>query len=163
MFNSPFSFKGRIGRTEFFTSFIISVFIYGFIFAIIESTNGDAAILSIFFIPILWFLYAQGTKRSHDIGNSGWFQLIPFYVFWLLLQSGEVGPNKYGEDPKGRSHGTISPQIRSQSQGNSPGGSSTSQGGYEGGYGGGHNSPINSSPQSTTHNNGEYKSGNLYN
>ena len=43
---------------------------------------------------------AQAVKRSHDLDNTGWYILIPFYGFWLLFAEGTRGNNKYGEDPK---------------------------------------------------------------
>ena len=55
-------------------------------------------LLSLF--PMIWILYAQGAKRCHDRGNSGWFQIIPFYVFWMIFAEGESNTNQYGESPK---------------------------------------------------------------
>lgn len=49
---------------------------------------------------INWFYWAQGAKRCHDLGKSGWWQFIPFYHFWLLFAKGKAGSNEYGEDPK---------------------------------------------------------------
>jgi uncharacterized membrane protein YhaH (DUF805 family) len=49
---------------------------------------------------MLWFLWAQGAKRCHDIGNSGWYQIIPFYVFWMLFANGQKETNQYGINPK---------------------------------------------------------------
>lgn len=53
------------------------------------------------YIPLIWFLIAQGAKRSHDRGNSGWYQIIPFYILWLLFADSESGGNEYGLNPKG--------------------------------------------------------------
>ena len=50
---------------------------------------------------MLWFLWAQGAKRCHDRGASGWFQIIPFYVFWMLFADSNYGMNEYGANPKG--------------------------------------------------------------
>jgi uncharacterized membrane protein YhaH (DUF805 family) len=79
MFKNPFSFEGRIRRTEYGLSFII----YAVIAAIINVaiiTIRDAGIFGLAYIPLLWFLWAQGAKRCHDVGNNGWWQIIPFYA-----------------------------------------------------------------------------------
>lgn len=39
--------------------------------------------------------------RSHDIGNSGWWVLVPFYGIVLTFFDSEKGINKYGPNPKG--------------------------------------------------------------
>ena len=51
-------------------------------------------------IRSLWIFYAQGANRCHDLDNSGWYQLIPFYSLWLIFKKGNSGPNSYGDDPK---------------------------------------------------------------
>lgn len=96
MFSAPFSFDGRIRRTEYGISFIIYIFSYALIAAIAKSSS----FLFIAFIPLLWFLWAQGAKRCHDRGNSGWYQIIPFYVFWMLFAEGDSNNNEYGNSPK---------------------------------------------------------------
>ena len=48
-----------------------------------------------------YFLIAQGAKRCHDRGNTGWYQLIPFYGLWMLFGDGDIGTNNYGANPKG--------------------------------------------------------------
>lgn len=108
MFSRPFSFSGRIRRTEYGITVIIGFFINIFMSAMISSagntSSGDSeGILILYFIiliPYLWFLWAQGAKRCHDLGNSGFFQLIPFYVFWMLFAEGDPEPNEYGNSPK---------------------------------------------------------------
>jgi len=57
-------------------------------------------------IPGFWFMWAQGAKRCHDRGNSGWFQLIPFYRLWMMFAESDYGPNEYGENPKGQGNET---------------------------------------------------------
>ena len=100
MFKSPFSFEGRIKRTEYGLSFIMFIVVFLIITVIIGVSKGDADLIGIAYVPMFWFLWAQGSKRCHDIGNDGWCQLIPYYGFWLLFKSGDTGPNKYGDNPK---------------------------------------------------------------
>jgi len=100
MFKDPFSFNGRIRRTEFGISYIIYFILYVLIL-LFTNRFKENQLLLVFVIPLLWFLWAQGTKRCHDLGKSGWWQLIPFYVFWLLFQDGNPFENEYGENPKG--------------------------------------------------------------
>lgn len=89
MFQNPFSFEGRIRRSEYGFSVIISVFISFIISAIIGSmgqNGGGLGFIYLFLsIPIWWFNLAQAVKRSHDTGNTGWMVLIPFYGLYLLF------------------------------------------------------------------------------
>jgi uncharacterized membrane protein YhaH (DUF805 family) len=101
MFKKPFSFNGRIRRTEFGVSLI---WFYGLIaiLAKIPGAGGRSAGIAILvlLVPIFWFRFAQGAKRCHDMGHSGWFQLIPFYSLLMLFASGNAGANRFGDDPK---------------------------------------------------------------
>ncbi|MET7029818.1 DUF805 domain-containing protein [Sediminicola luteus] len=101
MFKNPFSFEGRIRRTEYGLSYLIYMFIYFTALTILQ-LGGDYAAMIFFIclIPLLWFMWAQGAKRCHDLGNNGWYQLIPFYVFWLLFADSKPGTNEYGDNPK---------------------------------------------------------------
>jgi uncharacterized membrane protein YhaH (DUF805 family) len=155
MFSNPFSFDGRIRRTEYGVSFIIYAVIAVIINAIV-GTSRNGAIFGLAYIPMLWFLWAQGAKRCHDLGNNGWWQLIPFYALWLTFQDGQVGSNEYGENPKGiQSIGGYTPQG-----GQNPG---TTGGDYQGGYSGGHNSPnTNYSSNENLSSKDGYKDGDLY-
>lgn len=100
MFKTPFSFEGRIRRTEFGLSYIIYI-VAAVIISVFTEISEASSFLGLAFIPVIWFLIAQGTKRCHDRGNSGWYQLIPFYIFWMLFAESEVGQNEYGLNPKG--------------------------------------------------------------
>jgi uncharacterized membrane protein YhaH (DUF805 family) len=102
MFKNPFSFEGRIRRTEYGLSLIIAAAGRVFISMILASgTQEDLVFLNfIFQIPFLWFFWAEGAKRCHDVGMSGWYQLIPLFPLYLIFASGEEGSNIYGENPK---------------------------------------------------------------
>lgn len=174
MFKAPFSFDGRIRRTEYGLSALIyafyAVILQAFIGSLVSSgSNSDISGLMVFYlillIPGLIFFWAQGAKRCHDIGNSGWWQLIPLYGFWLLFQDGEAGLNQYGPNPKlnnlNTSQGSSYVSTPNSFQ-NNPTGS-----GYAGGYSGGHNNHNNINSNQTANgnagsNSNEYKSGDLY-
>ena len=103
MFQNPFSFTGRIRRLEYGLSSIILyiwVIFSSFIAMAIDPYNFEGPYYMMM-IPGYWFYWAQGAKRCHDRGNTGWFQLIPFYGLWMLFGDGEVGNNRYGSNPKG--------------------------------------------------------------
>ena len=100
MFQNPFSFEGRIRRTEYGITLIIFAIAVPIINAVIQP-GGGATILVLAYIPMLWFWWAQSAKRCHDRGNSGWFQIIPFYYFWMLFADSDNGNNEYGPNPKG--------------------------------------------------------------
>ncbi|MET0636154.1 MAG: DUF805 domain-containing protein [Chitinophagaceae bacterium] len=107
MFKTPFSFNGRIRRTEYGISLIIYVIVMLVTKALtiesLSSGSSETALLIyvLVMLPLVTFLWAQGAKRCHDLGNSGWYQLIPFYALWLLFTDSKFGPNEYGDNPKG--------------------------------------------------------------
>ena len=100
MFKNPFSFDGRIRRTEYGMSLIIYVLGAFVIGLIIGFTGMPSSIMYLLLIPLYWFMLAQGAKRCHDLGNNGWWQIIPFYGFWLLFADGHELENNYGVNPK---------------------------------------------------------------
>ena len=100
MFKKTFSFDGRIRRTEYGLSLIFYFITVSLVNVVVEQSHGDGKIFILAYIPALWFLWAQGAKRCHDIDKSGWFQIIPFYVLWMIFIEGDSFLNKYGENPK---------------------------------------------------------------
>ena len=66
-----------------------------------EISTGFATIWLMLFIPVIYIWLAQGVKRCHDLGHSGWWLLIPFYIFAMWFQEGDRGSNEYGDNPKG--------------------------------------------------------------
>ena len=106
MFKNPFSFEGRIRRTEFGLSFIILVVGRVALAMLLAGVSSGQDISPIYFllqIPLLWFFWAQGAKRCHDVGWNGWCQLIPFVPLYLIFGGGANGINEYGIDPKMKS------------------------------------------------------------
>lgn len=100
MFKAPFSFNGRITRTEYLVSGLISLFAYAMGFGIMLGAGDGAAIGVIILIPVIWFALAQGWKRSHDAGWHGIVAMIPYVNLVLLFVSGDQGANAYGPNPR---------------------------------------------------------------
>ena len=103
MFKRPFSFKGRIRRTELWLSIFLSNLALSILISLTSTRNENSMGIFILFFEIFhfWFALAQLVKRSHDIGNSGWLVIFPIYnPFVLLFMEGTRGENIYGEDPK---------------------------------------------------------------
>ena len=63
-------------------------------------TGVDLIIYMIALSPVFILTCAQGVKRCHDTGISGWYLLIPGGFLYLLIKSGVSGQNRYGEDPQ---------------------------------------------------------------
>ncbi len=103
MFKSVFTYKGRIRRTEFFITCIIAGLAVFISFLLFFAPNADhllrtQVILSI--TPVLIVTAMQGSKRCHDIGVSGWWQVIPFFQLWMLFKRGQPSKNVYGKIPQ---------------------------------------------------------------
>jgi hypothetical protein len=96
MFSRPFSFEGRIRRTEYGITFLF----YVVVLIMLKLKEDNPGIYVLLYIPLLWLLWAQGAKRCHDLGLSGWYQIIPFYFLWLIFEDGKPGTNEYGDNPK---------------------------------------------------------------
>lgn len=116
-----FSFRGRMGRAKFAMVFMaglalvaLAVFLSRLLLRAAASSAEIAAgamLLKVFAHGIeamvlwcvVWILSASWTKRLHDIGVSGWYQLIllvPFVKYLLLVVffiPGAESANKYGE------------------------------------------------------------------
>ena len=93
MFKKPFSFKGRIARTEYALSLILFVLVF-FMSAFLFFPKNNY----LYYIPMtidIWFILAQAIKRCHDFGERWWF----FSSFEMFYQKGDEGVNKYGDKP----------------------------------------------------------------
>ena len=89
------SFGGRIGRLEFFLTLLVCCTLSYFIRLI--AFNPDFRFCMLLILPVLWVFYAQGAKRCHDLGYSGFCQLIPFSQLFMLFIEGSTEDNEYGE------------------------------------------------------------------
>ena len=98
MFKNILSYSGRIRRTEY----ALSLISYIAIVVLVSSMTIDVYFKQIVLFPLFWFILTQGAKRCHDLGNSGWFQLIPFYGLLMLFADSVSGNNMYGSNPKGK-------------------------------------------------------------
>jgi uncharacterized membrane protein YhaH (DUF805 family) len=70
-----FSFEGRMGRHDFWIGWLI-LFAAGFVLSFLPLLN-----IPIFFI-LIYPKVCIYTKRLHDMGLSGWLQLIP-WALWI--------------------------------------------------------------------------------
>jgi uncharacterized membrane protein YhaH (DUF805 family) len=166
MFKNPLSFTGRIRRLEYGLSRIIGVFgllsimiSFGSVLAGLKSDFSNSKIEFLFFlifIPYFWFIWAQGAKRCHDLGKSGWWQILPFYSIWLLFLDGQPGSNTYGSNPKEIGMSTFNRNTNIQQ-------TIDNKEDYQRGYNGGHNNQTRShrTINNSTDSDG-YKSGDLY-
>lgn len=100
MIPNPFSFSGRIRRSEYCFLKIVIFVVFLCLMAGVAHRIINALFFYILFVPILWINLAQNTKRCHDRGNSGFFQFIPFYNLILLFGDSDYGQNQYGPNPK---------------------------------------------------------------
>ena len=96
--SKTFIYTGRASRFEY-NCFAL----WAFIFLTIFQEGLLSIILSVgFAIPQI----SLATRRLHDIGKSGWFQLISFTIigvfplmYWLIFKKGDEGNNIYGQNP----------------------------------------------------------------
>jgi len=119
------SLSGRATRLEWWLAKIGGVILSGFVgglalclaqrMGLCEKYGAwvAIAIVGAVILVYLWMTFAVTIRRLHDRGRSGWFILvywllsaIPFvwlaYLIDLGFMDGIMGPNKYGNDPKGR-------------------------------------------------------------
>lgn len=93
-------FNGRAARPEFWW-FALACLVVNVVFNLLRLELLGMLVGLALLLPSL----AVGARRLHDIGKSGWFQviwLIPFIgwaiMIYFLVQP-SVGPNEYGEGP----------------------------------------------------------------
>ena len=93
------TFTGRATRSEYWYFFLFNVLIavgLGVIGGMMETT----VLGTIYSLAVLLPGIAVAIRRMHDVNQSGWFALIPFYNLVLACSEGTKGENQYGEDPQ---------------------------------------------------------------
>lgn len=93
-------FNGRAARPEFWW-FMLAQFVVGLILQMVLPLLGG-----LFSLAMLAPSLAAGSRRLHDIGKSGWLQLLALIplVGWVILiywaaQPGDPAANQYGAPP----------------------------------------------------------------
>lgn len=107
------TFTGRARRAEYWWYTLFNVIIYAALITVgilIGSSDGSATVVGIlvgvYLLAVLLPTLAVTTRRLHDSGLSGWWQLIGFIplggfvVFIMTLLNGNPGTNQYGPDPR---------------------------------------------------------------
>lgn len=96
-------FSGRASRQAFW-QFTIAYFSLAFIISSVEALLGTVFISIVTSFTLLLPSLAITTRRLHDTGLSGWWQLVGFVplvgifvLMALLARRGVDGPNDFGE------------------------------------------------------------------
>ncbi len=93
------STDGRLTRRGFLVHFVFCLVLVA-VFVRISSPHVG---LSFGLLAIGFWIFLSGViRRTHDVGLSGWFILVPFYNVWLLFAPGQSADNKYGRNPRVR-------------------------------------------------------------
>ena len=79
-----FNFSGRARRKEFWF-FMLFCFVIGIFTSIIDAILGSQWVSSIVNLALLVPSLSVGARRLHDIGRSGWWQLLAFTVIGIIL------------------------------------------------------------------------------
>ena len=102
------NFEGRARRKEYWM-FIIFTLIFSVALSIIDGIIGLAPVglSALFQIAIFVPSIAIGARRLHDVGKSGWWQLLYFALIigWIpliifLCQDSDIGNNAFGGSEK---------------------------------------------------------------
>ena len=89
-FQNYATFKGRASRSEFWFFFLFTIIGY------LLTTFINPGVYAIFVLGTLLPLFAVGCRRMHDVGRSGWFQLIPLInLVWFCEESDNKTTNKF--------------------------------------------------------------------
>lgn len=115
-------FTGRARRSEFWYFFLFS-FLVQVVASILDSilgtdfdTGSSGLISTIATLALFLPSIAVSARRLHDIGKSGWWQLLAIIpiIGWIMViiwycTNTKPGANQYGPDPKNDPSGAYPP------------------------------------------------------
>jgi uncharacterized membrane protein YhaH (DUF805 family) len=100
--NKYAEFDGRAGRQEFW-SFVLVNFLVSLVLGVVGSMIDSSMLGNLYSLAVFVPGIALGARRLHDIGKSGWWQLLALIpvIGWIILiiwavTPGEITPNAYG-------------------------------------------------------------------
>ena len=98
-------FTGRARRKEYWMFFLFNG-IFSLVLGVFSAMIGSDAIAGLYSLIVLIPSIALAARRLHDIGRSGWWQLIVFVpiiglivIIYFLVQDSH-DDNEYGQNPK---------------------------------------------------------------
>lgn len=109
-FNKYTKFEGRDGRPAFWY-WALFAFLVGVAASIVDAILGTGTttgglIQGLTSLALVVPGLAVGCRRLHDIGKSGWWQLVAFvpvlgwiYLIYLFAQPGDPNANEFGPPP----------------------------------------------------------------
>ena len=107
-------FSGRARRSEFWW-YVLFLVIVDVVAAVLNNALGTTLVSTLVGLALLLPNLAVGARRLHDVGRTGWWQLIALtligiivlIVFWV--GDSQPGDNKYGPNPKAVPAKTVAP------------------------------------------------------
>lgn len=111
-FQRIFSFKGRLRRTYLFLlSILYTSLLLSGIFCLCSEDEILTPVMKflgvLLILTSLWIMIAAKARRCHDLGHSGWYQLMvlipllgPIINIYILLGQGMPVSNEYGPNPR---------------------------------------------------------------
>ena len=101
-----FCFDGRADRKEFWL-FVLAALLVNIVLSIIDGIIGIRILSGLFSLAILLPMLGITARRLHDVGKSGWVQLLALIpiiggiiVLVLCIPVGQPEANVYGEAVK---------------------------------------------------------------
>ena len=99
-------FTGRDTRRQYWIFILIYTIIYLLLFGLDFTVGTGGIIASIYSLVLFLPTLSAGARRLHDIGKSGWWQLlliIPLIgmiaLVVLMAMKTQEGDNKFGQQP----------------------------------------------------------------